>query len=808
MARNLPGGFLNLKDEDWDSFEPIQPFHTNGGNHLLPSPARTPVKRPLQKSKAPEPSTGIYPSLPSPETTPLRAKGPTGPVFGRLVAQAQLQTPPSTPERVSSPATPSRTQDAYFRPSPRHREVSALSTPPKVPSTSTAQSDAYSTPPVTPIRPKRLNPGHPKFPPNAEVLRGLSARYSENLSRLEKPARQRTTESRVPLESNINTPPGSPSEARVRTVDEENSDDIPSVSYVKAIKNKRPSARATTARPPLDNVARLSNIINGQATSSRSIGVCPDYADQNLADHAPEGPPASFYELPSAIPHLSLWSAGGVGIFSNGKSLKYFQARDLAVLVNRERGEKVCGTETVNDVGHILHYEMGLGKTVTTIALIIRNPAPPTFMGCHATLVVTPSKGIMDHWLSEVAKFAPHLRVCYYDSVKAFLSETADIVVCTYNQLRLQYGTYRKNPEGKAPLFQRKWYRVVLDEAHTARNPKTKTAESIWALRKWHGLCLTGTPAQNSNHDLYSLFRFLGVTYQNINDLETFQFKVCSKKPTDRPRNPKLLEPKRTDTTIEVTLTAQERRLYSRVRARKDLHFLARVIRRRQVCDHPSLIGKELVSEFIHGDENPEPEDGVDYANEELIAPCIDVSKLDESEQGMFSETYMSSKIREMMRILKTRVPGQKTIIFTHFVSVIPSIKHALSGAGIRSTIYSGDMSSKSRDDSLKKIAQDDRCTVIIVSIMAGGVGLNITSCNTVILLEPWWNPSAEEQAISRSYRIGQTLPVHVFRLIVKDSIEESIEKTQIFKREMMQDMYGQCPPIDKTTFEEWLAGP
>jgi hypothetical protein len=81
--------------------------------------------------------------------------------------------------------------------------------------------------------------------------------------------------------------------------------------------------------------------------------------DQNWTEYTPEGPPAFFYKLPPAIPHLALWPAGGVGIFSNGKSLKYFQACDVAVLVTRERGEKVCGTETVNDVGHILHYEMG-----------------------------------------------------------------------------------------------------------------------------------------------------------------------------------------------------------------------------------------------------------------------------------------------------------------------------------------------------------------------------------------------------------------------------------------------------------------
>jgi hypothetical protein len=229
-----------------------------------------------------------------------------------------------------------------------------------------AKSDAYSTPPVTPIRPKRLNQakvGYPRPLSNVEVLRGLATRLSENLSRLEESPRQHPTEPCTPLGSPIPTAPGSPSEASIRTLDEDDLDDVPSipsrvVSAANAIKDKRPSA-SPTAQSHLDNVIGLSNAINERSTSTRSVGLCPKYADRNWTEYTPDGPPAFFYKLPSAIPHLALWPAGGVGIFSNGKSLKYFQACDVAVLVRRERGEKVCDTETVNDVGHILHYEMG-----------------------------------------------------------------------------------------------------------------------------------------------------------------------------------------------------------------------------------------------------------------------------------------------------------------------------------------------------------------------------------------------------------------------------------------------------------------
>jgi SNF2 family DNA or RNA helicase len=195
---------------------------------------------------------------------------------------------------------------------------------------------------------------------------------------------------------------------------------------------------------------------------------------------------------------------------------------------------------------------------------------------------------------------------------------------------------------------------------------------------------------------------------------------------------------------------------------------MVRIIRLRQVCDHPFLI---------------------------------------DGKQPLGSHEDASSKIEEVMRILKERKPGQKTVVFTHFAEVIPFITSVLRPKfGV--TTYDGNMTSEKRRTALKEI-EGDSCTVIIVSIKAGGVGIDLTACNTVILFEPWWNPFAEEQAISRSYRSGQKLPVDVFRLVVEGSIEEeSIKKTQIDKREMMKDISGPCPPLERSTCKAWLAGP
>ncbi|KAJ3513463.1 hypothetical protein NLJ89_g2935 [Agrocybe chaxingu] len=610
------------------------------------------------------------------------------------------------------------------------------------------------------------------------------------------------------------------------------------------------ASTGSTPHPSVDNALSLAQIINSRSTPSRRVGLfstnrAPDWAlDAKKGDQLPQ----FFEELPEEIPPFVSWEC--IGLFKNGQSLRYFQAEDLQKMWARELGE-VC---PVSSLGYILAYDMGYGKTVTAISLILSNLPPKNVKGARATLVVVPTQGVMDHWVDEIKKFAPQLDVCEYRSIKDNLRPDADVVLVTYNQLFIQHRAFLAGKEDclsedeleiQAPLYLAHWYRVALDEAHKGRNPDSKTAASLWALRKVHALCMTGTPVQNSPLDLYPLFKFLGVTYGGIDDLATFKLKIYSKRQKGRITDPnaqRLLDtimqyvciirkkmdpvsgrplvrlPPRKDYQIMVKLNPNERKVYDQLK-HWNLPILAQLIRRRQ--GEYFLPRRALLNE-----EEPEGDD-------EEVLEAMEVAQWPEKLRNMFRSSYLSSKLREMLKILNTRKRGEKTIIFTHFVSWLPAITNALAKANIAWAEYTGDLSKEVRAAALKRIATDDKCTVIIVSIMAGGVGLNITSCNTVILLEPWWNPMAEasphsvvyehaytyertifqEQAIARSYRIGQERPVDIYRIVTEDSIEESIVEasTQNQKREMTGNLYEPVPimtPLDAATQKAWVDGP
>ncbi|PPQ95764.1 hypothetical protein CVT26_015851 [Gymnopilus dilepis] len=520
------------------------------------------------------------------------------------------------------------------------------------------------------------------------------------------------------------------------------------------------------------------------------------------------------------------------GRFGNGFKLKKYQLADLRRLVQRESGEKVCGTNVVNRVGYLLAYQMGLGKTALAVALIACNRLPKNTIGNGATLIIVPNQGVMDHWVKEIQKFSPHLDVCCYKSIKSELRQTADVILITYRQILLQY-----EKSSSSSFFQNIWLRVICgnkNESHDLRNPSNKTVEAVCALRKMHGLCLSGTPMQNSALDLYSIFKFLGVTYEGIDDLKTYKRLFCSKSQkgvelaeksfdiieknfcisrsfgdadddleteSDSPlANPSLTE--RTDITVDIVLSPMEELVYDYI---KDLPLsnLVKILRLRQVCDHPSLVYRTSKEES-NRDKNAK-EDGkvssaalcdfsligfqitdvitkfsIRYAQDHGIE--IRANQLAKAVEKHFAESFRSAKLKEMTDIL-LRCQGQKTIIFTHFTSFLPAITKTLYGMNIGWTEYTGDMDPEQKKQALKRIKEDPACTAIVVSILSGNTGLDITSCNNVILMEPWWNPFTEEQAIARAYRVGQTLPVKVFRLVVKNSIEESILKTQQAKK-------------------------
>ncbi|KAJ7691301.1 P-loop containing nucleoside triphosphate hydrolase protein [Mycena rosella] len=408
-----------------------------------------------------------------------------------------------------------------------------------------------------------------------------------------------------------------------------------------------------------------------------------------------------------------------------------------------------------------------------------------------------------------------------------------DVVLLTLSEIRNQYAAFMN----KAPRMKRNF----RYEAHTIRNPESASARACWALSKSHALCLTGTPAQNKLRDLHPLLKFLDVESKGLNDLATFTASVTIPygagkivKATEllvgvlsecmiyRPKGtgPGAVQlPKLHDAIIvPVYLTPAEREVYRYI---KSVHpfksHWAKIVRLRQAVDHPALLTKALHG----GDIGPKPDDTSDQMRvlldesnaeaNEIIAQDVPLGTLPASlkkHAAIFKPTYLSSKFEALWGILKRIPAGEKVIVFSHFLTNLDMLAESLSENRMSYVNYTGRMEPSERAAALDKIRNDKGCSVLLLSIMAGGTGLDIPACNHVVLIEPWWNPTSRsvEQAISRVHRIGQVREVRVYKLLVKDSIEDSIIKTQDAKKEVIGGLLSLCTVPDVDEMRKWLA--
>ncbi|KAJ7645877.1 P-loop containing nucleoside triphosphate hydrolase protein [Mycena polygramma] len=526
---------------------------------------------------------------------------------------------------------------------------------------------------------------------------------------------------------------------------------------------------------------------------------------------------------------------GSLAVFETGETLYEYQAVDLRRLREREAA----------GLGTLLAYAMGLGKTVLSTALICNSQSVPPG-AFRTTLVIAPTIGILQQWKAELKRFAPKLHVLLYhasgEAGKKPDPRVPDVTLLTISEVRNQWAAFTDENvlDGtKFPLYTGTFKRVIIDEAQTIRNPETASAKACWALKKCHGLCLSGTPAQNKLEDIYPLLKFLDVRSEGLNDLTTFHARVTNpyrrgeiEKTTEllvrvlsecmiyRPKDFQLggVElPKLHDAIlVRIQLTPAERAVYNYIR---DVHPFksqwAKAVRLRQAADHPALLKKAL----HHGDIGPKPDHTSDQMHILLDDSCADATDVIKQDRplaplppflaehaAVFKSTYISSKFSAILAILKRIPQGQKVLIFSHFVTNLDLMAEILREEGVSYARYHGLMGPSERTAALDRIRDDESCRVLLMSIMAGGTGLDIPACNHVVLVEPWWNPYVEDQAISRVHRIGQLREVRVYKLLVNDSIEDSIVKTQDAKREVIGGLLSLCAVPDVNEMRKWLA--
>jgi superfamily II DNA or RNA helicase len=416
--------------------------------------------------------------------------------------------------------------------------------------------------------------------------------------------------------------------------------------------------------------------------------------------------------------------------------------------------------------GGCLADDMGLGKTVMVIALLEarRLAHAQADGGRQASLAVLP-RSLVFNWMEEARRFAPGLTVLDATGATRDLTrvENYDLVLATYGTLRRDI----------AVLKDVEFDYVILDEAQAVKNPATAASKSVRLLNGRHRLALSGTPIENHLGELWSLFEFLNPGF--LGTAAAFKAAAIGRpqaEPEDiailaRAVRPFILRrtkeqvapelPERSEQTIQCELEGPQRRLYEQLRAHYRQSLLTRIsksginkskiqvlealLRLRQAACHPAL---------------------VDEARRDEPSAKLDVL---------------------LPRLTEVVAEGHKALVFSQFTSFLALVRTRLDAEGIAYEYLDGQ--TRDRATPVARFQEDPSCPVFLISLKAGGLGLNLTAAEYVFLLDPWWNPAVEAQAIDRAHRIGQARHVFAYRLIAKDTVEEKVAELQQSKRDL-----------------------
>lgn len=429
-------------------------------------------------------------------------------------------------------------------------------------------------------------------------------------------------------------------------------------------------------------------------------------------------------------------------------------------------------------VGGILADDMGLGKTLQSLAyLLAEKQAGRLDRPC---LVVMPTS-LIPNWLDEAARFAPDLRVLplqgthrqqLFDSLGEF-----DLLLTTYPLLSRDIDRLESFP----------LHVLILDEAQNIKNPSSKAAQAARRLQARRRLCLTGTPLENHLGELWSLFHFLMPGW--LSDAKGFNrnYRTPIEKHGDQARlqqlhtriHPFLLRRKKEEVARElppkveiihrVELTAAQRDLYETVRSAMD-QKVRREIERNGLASSQIVILEALLK---------------------LRQVCCDLRLVQPSDR----QTRCSGKLDSLLAILDEQLTeGRRILLFSQFTSMLALIEDELNARQIDYVQITG--KTADRRTPVERFQQGE-VALFLISLKAGGTGLNLTAADTVIHFDPWWNPAAEEQATDRAYRIGQDKPVFVYKLIARGTVEEKIQQLQRRKARLAVDVLEQDTEVD-----------
>ena len=421
--------------------------------------------------------------------------------------------------------------------------------------------------------------------------------------------------------------------------------------------------------------------------------------------------------------------------------------------------------------GGILADDMGLGKTIQALSFLHHYKS---HYGKLRALVVCPTTLIFN-WENEIKKFAPGLTYRIHHGGERLRAKEAlndfDVIITTYGTLRSDIKLLMDMPLDY----------VVLDESQAIKNPASKVTKAACLLHAKHRLCMSGTPLQNNTFDIFAQMNFLNPGMLGSIEFFRQEFAIPIDKfgePDRKDHLRKLLFPfilrrtkeqvardlpEKTETILFCEMEDEQRKVYDAYRndyrdkilgtietqgiQKSQLTILQGLMKLRQICDSPAILNETEK-----------------YPNHSI-------------------------KLDELTREISENIGNHKALIFSQFLGMLALIKKKLTELEIPFEYFDGSTTAPDREKAIRAFQDNDSCRVFLISLKAGGVGLNLTAADYVYIVDPWWNPAVEQQAIDRTHRIGQTKNIFAYRMICKDSIEDKILLLQDRKRLLAKDL-------------------
>ncbi|MCC7029470.1 MAG: SNF2 helicase associated domain-containing protein [Chitinophagaceae bacterium] len=435
--------------------------------------------------------------------------------------------------------------------------------------------------------------------------------------------------------------------------------------------------------------------------------------------------------------------------------------------------------------GGLLADDMGLGKTIQTLTFLqyFKNTN-----GHLSALVVCPTT-LLFNWENEINKFTPDLTYLIHHGP----NRTATLEsMSKYNIIISTYGTLRSDI---LMLQKMALDYVVLDESQTIKNPTSKVAKAAQLLNTQNRIALSGTPMQNNTFDIYSQMNFLNPGMLGSKDF----FKEQFAKPVDKFQDveskqhlrkliyPFLLRrtkeqvaqdlPDKTEVTLYCEMGKEQRTIYDMYKnmyraqilgtienqgiEKSQFAILQGLMKLRQICDSPAIL-----------------KDETKYENH-------------------------SAKLDELVREMEENIGDHKVLIFSQFLGMLALIREKLTKSEIRYQYFDGSYTAVQRETAIRDFQDNPECRAFLISLKAGGMGLNLTAADYVYIVDPWWNPAVEQQAIDRTHRIGQTKNIFAYRLICKDTVEEKIMILKDKKNTLVKDIVSDDTQMIKQLTKE-----